>query len=279
MSAETFQVISVTGYTLAAIFFVLAVILFFVMDIRGTISDLTGRTAARQIKELRQRNYAAEATHKRVAVYEELQKEKSGALGKVKATKTGQMSHRSRRLDITSGLLGRTAKTAGTGKMAMQEGPITDASVFAQADGLQEPWLLTEQQREKQKKDASDSKWTFVTELPTDVLKEEGAGQKFESEQPTDVLREQDAEQAFESEQPTDVLHGQSEVQESEMEQPTDVLDAQDIMESEAPTGVLGMAGQNKITARTEHKTEFCVVYSKVVIHTEELIDLDLYGT
>ena len=261
MSAETFQVISVTGYTLAAIFFVLAVILLFVMDIRGTISDLTGRTAARQIKELRQRNYAAEATHKRVAVYEELQKEKSGALGKVKATKTGQMSHRSRRLDITSGLLGRTAKTAGAGKMAMQEGPITDASVFAQADGLQEPWLLTEQQREKQKKDASDSKWTFVTELPTDVLKEEGVGQAFESEQPTDVLREQGTEQAFES------------------EQPTDVLDAQAIMESEAPTGVLGMAGQNKITARTEHKTEFCVVYSKVVIHTEELIDLDLYGT
>ncbi|MBS4212972.1 hypothetical protein [Neobacillus rhizophilus] len=56
MGAAAWQIISIAGYSLAAVLLIVAVFLFFKMNILAIIGDLSGRTAARQIEEIRERN-------------------------------------------------------------------------------------------------------------------------------------------------------------------------------------------------------------------------------
>jgi hypothetical protein len=56
VDAFTWQIISIAGYSLAGVLLVAAVFLFFKMNVPAIIGDLTGRTAARQIQEIRERN-------------------------------------------------------------------------------------------------------------------------------------------------------------------------------------------------------------------------------
>ncbi|WML58831.1 hypothetical protein [Neobacillus sp. PS2-9] len=55
MNAITWQIISIVGYSLAAALLITAIVLFFKMKIPAIIGELTGRTAARQIQEIRER--------------------------------------------------------------------------------------------------------------------------------------------------------------------------------------------------------------------------------
>lgn len=55
MSANVWQVISWTGFSLAVVFAVIAAILFFKLHIRSVISDLSGKRVAREIKEIQDR--------------------------------------------------------------------------------------------------------------------------------------------------------------------------------------------------------------------------------
>jgi hypothetical protein len=54
MDAITWQIISIVGYTLAGALLITAIVLFFKMKIPAIIGELTGRTAARQIQEIRE---------------------------------------------------------------------------------------------------------------------------------------------------------------------------------------------------------------------------------
>lgn len=56
MSIELLHTLSLAAYILAAILFVLAVILFFVLDIRKVLGDVTGATARKAIENIRQQN-------------------------------------------------------------------------------------------------------------------------------------------------------------------------------------------------------------------------------
>ncbi|MCP8969383.1 hypothetical protein [Ectobacillus ponti] len=56
MSATTWLVVSVAGYALAGILFAAAVFMFFKMNIWAVIGDVTGRTAAKQIQQIRELN-------------------------------------------------------------------------------------------------------------------------------------------------------------------------------------------------------------------------------
>jgi len=56
MEASTWQTISIVGYSLSAVLFIGAIILFFKLNIRAIIGDLTGRSAAKQIQQIREQN-------------------------------------------------------------------------------------------------------------------------------------------------------------------------------------------------------------------------------
>lgn len=56
MNAEILQMISMIAYILAVALVLLAVVLFFVLDIRSVIDELSGKKEERQIRELREQN-------------------------------------------------------------------------------------------------------------------------------------------------------------------------------------------------------------------------------
>lgn len=56
MDANTWFIISIVGYSLAGVLLIVAIILFYKMNILAIIGDLSGKTAARQIQEIRDQN-------------------------------------------------------------------------------------------------------------------------------------------------------------------------------------------------------------------------------
>lgn len=56
MDATTWLTISIVGYSLAGVLLIASVFMFYKMNIRSIVGDLTGRTEARQIQEIREQN-------------------------------------------------------------------------------------------------------------------------------------------------------------------------------------------------------------------------------
>lgn len=56
MSAEGFEVIAVAGYGVAILCLLGAVIWFFLMDIPSVLGELSGRTAEREVRRIREQN-------------------------------------------------------------------------------------------------------------------------------------------------------------------------------------------------------------------------------
>lgn len=59
MSIELLHTLSLAAYILAGVMLMLAVILFFVLDIRKVLGDVTGATARKAIENIRQQNEAS----------------------------------------------------------------------------------------------------------------------------------------------------------------------------------------------------------------------------
>lgn len=107
MGAIVWQTISIVGYSLAGVLLVVTVILFFKMNIPAIIGDLTGRTAAKQIQEIRLRNamtgnkrQTPQAFHLERGLWTGRGGARTGRSGKFEIGKTGQaLAHRSKLLD------------------------------------------------------------------------------------------------------------------------------------------------------------------------------------
>ncbi|WP_428909693.1 hypothetical protein [Niallia sp. Krafla_26] len=69
MDAQTWQLISIIGYSLAGLLFIVAIIMFIKMNIWSVIGDLTGRTAAKQIQEIREQNARTGNKHYRPSAF------------------------------------------------------------------------------------------------------------------------------------------------------------------------------------------------------------------
>lgn len=103
MDAITWKIISIVGYSLAFVFLVTAIILFFKMNIGTIIGDLTGKTAARQIQEIRERNTMTAGKRNQPAAFH-LERGTFGTTDTRKERKIGKtaqaLAHASKRLDI-----------------------------------------------------------------------------------------------------------------------------------------------------------------------------------
>ena len=56
MDATTWLILSIVGYSLAGVLLIVVILMFFKMNIPAIIGDLNGKTAARQIQEIREKN-------------------------------------------------------------------------------------------------------------------------------------------------------------------------------------------------------------------------------
>lgn len=78
MSADILNAISVVAFVMAALLILLAVILFFKLNVPAVVSDLNGKTAEKQIKVFREQNRKLE-TNKNGRILYELSVEKKKA--------------------------------------------------------------------------------------------------------------------------------------------------------------------------------------------------------
>lgn len=60
--------VSIGSFVLAAACVILAVILFFRLDIRGVIGDLTGKTVAREVQTMRDQTKKSEVSHEKMQI-------------------------------------------------------------------------------------------------------------------------------------------------------------------------------------------------------------------
>lgn len=112
MDASTWQTVSIVAYSLAGVLLAAAIFLYFKLNIPAIIGDLTGRTAARQIQEIREQNQlTGNKLHQpnlfnvqRGSLTEpvELRRGKTGM--------SGAIAHQSKRLDR----VGQTKTTSST---------------------------------------------------------------------------------------------------------------------------------------------------------------------
>jgi hypothetical protein len=90
MDAMTWMIISIVGYSLAGILLIVAIFMFIKMNIPAIVGDLTGRTAKREIQELREQNQSGNKRNTPTAFNIERQAKtrgfRTGALSKVGKT-------------------------------------------------------------------------------------------------------------------------------------------------------------------------------------------------
>ncbi len=90
MDANVFQIISIIAFVLSAACFVGAVVLFFKFDIRSVIGFLTGKTASKQIEEIREQSQNA-GSKKSSPNALELEMQKSGRISQKLTTSDKQV--------------------------------------------------------------------------------------------------------------------------------------------------------------------------------------------
>ncbi|RHW42727.1 hypothetical protein D1B31_03845 [Neobacillus notoginsengisoli] len=99
MDASTWQIVSIVGYSLAGLLFISAIIMFYKLNIPAIVGDLTGRTAAKQIQEIREQNastgqkrFQPDAFNLERGLLTEPVKSRSRGLGRISARLSGLLS-------------------------------------------------------------------------------------------------------------------------------------------------------------------------------------------
>ena len=120
MSANTWLIIAIIGFSLSGIALIAAVIMFIRLNIPAIIGDLTGRTVAREIKAMRDTNASSGDKRFRPSAVN-LER---GTLTEKVAVKTANnmaLAHASKRLDKTSGNLSEKSSKKKSGTVGLSD--------------------------------------------------------------------------------------------------------------------------------------------------------------
>lgn len=120
MSANTWLIIAIIGFSLSGIALIVAVIMFIRLNIPAIIGDLTGRTVAREIKAMRDTNASSGDKRFRPSAVN-LER---GTLTEKVAGKTANnmaLAHASKRLDKTSGNLSEKGSKRKSGTVGLSD--------------------------------------------------------------------------------------------------------------------------------------------------------------
>lgn len=232
MSATTWLIIAIVGFSLSGIALAAAVFMFIKMDILAVIGDLTGKTVAREIKAMREANASSgDKLHKssrvnieRGKLTEKVNDQKADNYAKAKA-------HASKRLDKTG-----TGKSSRLNKKEKDISSSTHHTTESFSSDAQEVDV------EKRKTDLLPQ-----NKIITDIL---------ESAKKTDVLNQSKETELLTPVEQTEVLSTTHQ---------TTVLD-----EERGGTTVLSEAKETQSDAA--QAVSFKVTKSVVKIHTDEVI-------
>lgn len=120
MSANTWLIIAIIGFSLSGIALIAAVIMFIRLNIPAIIGDLTGRTVAREIKAMRDTNASSGDKRFRPSA---VNLERGTLTEKVAGNTANNMAlaHASKRLDKTSGNLSEKSSKKKSGTAGLSD--------------------------------------------------------------------------------------------------------------------------------------------------------------
>ena len=120
MSANTWLIIAIIGFSLSGIALIAAVIMFIRLNIPAIIGDLTGRTVAREIKAMRDTNASSGDKRFRPSA---VNLERGTLTEKVAGNTANNMAiaHASKRLDKTSGNLSEKSSKKKSGTVGLSD--------------------------------------------------------------------------------------------------------------------------------------------------------------
>lgn len=238
------------GLILAIIFFIVSVVLFIVLKIPKAIGDLTGRTAKKSIKEMKDGASTKESVAKK-----EQAKYYNQSTGKIKVREGVSTEQRKENRDDT------TDSLKPGPEMEFEETEILGNDTVAATD-VDETEVLSEGKNMTADSDETEvlsNNEVSIDEDATDVL-------VSEDEDATDVLTSEDDDATdvltSEDDDATDVLTAEDDADE------TDVLRVSDTdVEDEGATTVLAGGNTADKLAR-----KYKVQYNVVVTHTDETL-------
>lgn len=268
MSANTWFIIAIIGFSLSGAALIVAAILFFKLDIPSIIGDLTGRTVAREIKTIRETNASGGDRRFRPSA---VNLERGTITEKVAdgAVNGMALAHASKRLDKASGEIGsRVFRRKKTGTIELSDA-VQGKSGSGPTDMLESN--ATEVLRTDGKESRGEKRTEVLPDNTTEVLSDIAASMR--SAGPTEPLRE---DGAMKPGQPTDMLaENAAEVLRSE---PTEMLSssktealAEDTEDPLLETTVLHPTEKLKDTA--PQPVAFKVKQAEVVTHSDEVIE------
>ncbi len=241
MSATTWLIIAIVGFSLSGVALAAAVFMFIKMNIPAVIGDLSGKTVAREIKAMRDANASSgDKMHKSSRVNIDRGKLTEKVEDEVQADSSYMAkAHASKRLDHTGS--GSSAKLDASQKLVSKRGNTTESL----SSNVGEVDIEARARAGKDKVRVTD---ILVENIQTDILT---PGRQ------TEVLSET---------RQTEVL---SEMRQTEVLSETgDDLDSTEVKNG---TTVLSMTSENEET-HTRNVT-FKVTKSKVIIHSDEVIE------
>lgn len=122
MEASTWTIVSIVSYSLAGLLFIFTIIMFFKLNIPAIIGDLTGKTAARQIREIREQNantgkksFHPDPFNLERGLLTEPVKARSRGLGRISARLSGRLSGEMSGRTFGRGSGGTGGQTFGAG--------------------------------------------------------------------------------------------------------------------------------------------------------------------
>lgn len=120
MSANTWMIIAIIGFSLSGIALIAAVIMFIRLNIPAIIGDLSGRTVAREIKAMRDTNASSGDKRFRPSA---VNLERGTLTEKVSGKTANNMAlaHASKRLDKTSGNLSEKSSKKKSGTVGLSD--------------------------------------------------------------------------------------------------------------------------------------------------------------
>lgn len=72
MNAEQFQIMSIIGFVCMAVFLIAAAVMFFMFDILAIIGELSGKTAAKQVAQIREQSKRPTSRQRTINGYENM---------------------------------------------------------------------------------------------------------------------------------------------------------------------------------------------------------------
>ena len=185
MSASTWFIIAIVGFSLAGIALITAIFMFIKMDIPSIVGDLSGKTVAKEIKAMREMN---SATGNKIHRSSRVNLERGMLTDKVDIDMPEKApmgaAHASKRLDNTTGSMGKQSENIPVMVKKEKETFSTQVPTTESFSDNATEVLIDDNATEVLTE-------VLVEENATEVLTEEGATEVLVEESATEVLSEE----------------------------------------------------------------------------------------